>query len=150
EDGFTVVGVDISGAMLEVAKRKLARFGERFDTIESDVRELRQGARATYDAALCARVLMHFPLAQQIEFLKSVALMTSGPVIVSQSLSSPYQRLRRRIKRILGHQAPAAYPISEAELKTLLTGAGLREVRRFRVARLLSEGMFVVAEHLND
>ena len=40
EEGFKVVGIDISQTMLEVAKRKLERFGPRFETRVADVREL--------------------------------------------------------------------------------------------------------------
>lgn len=147
EQGFHVVGIDISAAMLHVAQRRLDRFGARFETVMSDVNELARNRRGIYDVALCARVLMHFPLEQQIEFLKSVALLTKGTVVFSQSLSTPYQRLRRKIKRFLGNQTPAMHPVTESELRELLAGASLREVRRHRVASLISEGMFVVAEH---
>lgn len=148
EQGYHVAGVDISGAMLNVAQRKLQRFGPRFEALVGDVHDLAKAGRAPYDAALCARVLMHFPLREQIRFLGSVARLARGTVVFSQSISTPYQRLRRRVKRLLGHQPSARYPITEDELGQLLAGAGLREVRRIRVARLVSEGMFVVAEHL--
>jgi 2-polyprenyl-3-methyl-5-hydroxy-6-metoxy-1,4-benzoquinol methylase len=147
DNGFRVVGVDISQAMLHVAGRKLARFGARFESIVADVHELAQRAPQRYDAALCARVLMHFELSQQIAFLRSVATLARGRVVFSQSISTAYQRSRRRVKAWLGHRPSAMYPITEAELARLLDGAGLREVRRIRVASLLSEGMFVVAEH---
>ena len=147
-EGFQVVGVDISAAMLAVAERKLKRYGSSFQTRVGDVRELARVESATYDVALCARVLMHFPLQQQIEFLGSVATLTKGTVVFSQSLSTPYQRMRRRIKKLLGNPPPAMYPITESQLRSLLKGAGLREVRRFRISRPISEGMFVVAEHL--
>lgn len=145
--GYRVVGADIAAPMLEVARRKLARFGDRFETRVADVRELAQREQGTYDVALCARVLMHFPLDEQITFLRSVARLARGTVVFSQSLSTPYQRLRRRVKRILRNRGPAAYPITERDLAALLAGAGLREVRRFRLGRLISEAMFVVAEH---
>jgi 2-polyprenyl-3-methyl-5-hydroxy-6-metoxy-1,4-benzoquinol methylase len=148
EEGFHVVGADISAAMLDVAQRKLERFGSSFETRVGDVRELARQEQASYDAALCARVLMHFPLEQQVEFLKSVAVLAKGTVVFSQSLSTPYQRMRRGIKRILGHAPPAVYPITESQLRSLLRGAGLREVRRHRISRLLSEGIYVVTEHL--
>jgi hypothetical protein len=90
---------------------------------------------------------MHFPLEGQIEFLKAVAVLAKGTVVFSQSLSTPYQRTRRRVKKLLGNAGPAAYPITEADLAELLRGAGLREVGRFRLGRLISEAMFVVAEH---
>ncbi len=148
EDGFRVVGVDISAPMLEVAQRKLQRFGSNFVTRVGDVRELARSEPAKYDVALCARVLMHFPLEGQIEFLKSVAMLTKGTVMFSQSLSTPYQRTRRRFKKLLGNAPPAAYPITEAELKILLKGAGLREARRHRLSPPISEAILVVAEHL--
>jgi 2-polyprenyl-3-methyl-5-hydroxy-6-metoxy-1,4-benzoquinol methylase len=147
EQGFHVVGVDISAAMLHVAERKLERFGSQFETLVSDVHELARKQQAPYDVALCARVLMHFPLDQQIHFLRSVATLTKGTVVFSQSLSTPYQRLRRQLKRLMGNRPPAAYAITERDLQQLLSNAGLREVRRYRVARAVSEGMFVVAEH---
>lgn len=148
DDGFRVVGVDISAPMLDVARRKLQRFGSKFQTRVGDVRGLARESPKTYDVALCARVLMHFPLEQQIEFLKGVATLAKGTVVFSQSLSTPYQRARRRVKQILGHAAPAVYPITEEQLKVLLQGAGLREVRRLRLSRLISEAAFVVTEHL--
>jgi 2-polyprenyl-3-methyl-5-hydroxy-6-metoxy-1,4-benzoquinol methylase len=147
DEGFrVVVGIDISASMLEVARRKLQRFGTRFEAKVADVRELAKHQRKCYDVALCARVLMHFPLEEQIEFLRSVAELTKGRVVFTQSLSTPYQRLRRRIKRLLGHQAPAMYPITEAQLKRLLAGAGLKEVGRVRPMALLSEAIYVIAE----
>lgn len=150
QQGFRVVGVDISPAMLAVANRKLQRFGPRFQSTIADVHDLARTSESTYDVALCARVLMHFTLDEQIEFLKSVARLTKGTVVFSQSISTPWQRTRRRIKRLIGNPPPARCPISERELQVLLAGAGLREVRRVRVASLVSEGMFVVAEHVSD
>jgi hypothetical protein len=55
--------------------------------------------------------------------------------------------MRRRVKRLLRNATPAVFPITEDELAALLEGAGLREVRRYRLGRLISEAMFVVAEH---
>lgn len=146
EDGYAIVGIDISPAMLDVAKRKLRRFDSRFRTKVADVRELAELEPRTYDAALCARVLMHFRLDDQIRFLKSVAALSKGTVVFSQSLSTPYQRMRRSLKRLIGNPPPASFPITESELAQLLRGANLREVRRVRVASLVSEGVYIVAE----
>ena len=146
DSGLRVAGADISAAMLEVAGRKLARFGDRFTTLVGDVHQLAKSSPKKYPAALCARVLMHFPLDEQIVFLRSVAELSQGRVAFTQSLSSPYQRFRRGVKRAIGNQAPAGYPITESDLSVLLRGAGLREVRRIRHASLISEGMIVVAD----
>jgi 2-polyprenyl-3-methyl-5-hydroxy-6-metoxy-1,4-benzoquinol methylase len=146
--GYTVVGADISAAMLTVARRRLGRFAARFHAKVADVHELAQQEPKKYDVALCARVLMHFPLAQQIAFLKSVADLTKGQVVFTQSYDSFYQRMRRKLKRLLGHRPSSAYPISEAQLQALLRGAGLREVRRQRPMPLMTEEIVVIAEQL--
>jgi len=146
--GFRVDGVDISPAMLEVARRKLQRFGDRFTTRVADVRELAEEEHRRYDVALCARVLKHFPLHEQISFLRSVAVLTKGTVVFTQSLSTPYQRFRRRVKQWIGNPPSAAYPITEVELQELLRGAGLREVKRIRPMAIISEEIIVVADQL--
>ncbi len=147
EMGFRVTGVDISPAMLHVAQRKLERFGDQFDMIVCDARELKDTGR-TFDAALCARVLMHFPLPGQIEFLQGVAAGTTGPVIISQGLSSAYQRFRRDIKTLLGNHPPAVFPITGQELNQLLAESNLQETMRTRTFSPISEAMFVRATSL--
>ena len=85
EQGFKVHGVDISPEMLRVASKRLSRFDKQFSTEVRDARELAQLGRR-FDGALCARVLMHFPLKEQIEFLKGVVGATSGRVVFTQGL----------------------------------------------------------------
>ena len=142
---FTVCGVDISEAMLEVAKRKLKRYASRFRVQCADVHDLAKSQPAAFDVALCARVLMHFPLEQQIAFLASVTKAARETVVFTQSLDSPYQRLRRALKRMLRHQASAGYPITNAEIAHMLRACGLREVRRIRLMPPISEAIVIVA-----
>lgn len=145
EMGFRVHGIDISPDMLAVAQRKLAPYGNKFTVEVGDARTL--GASGPqFDAALCARVLMHFPLSEQAEFLAGVTRATRERVVFTQSLDSAYHRFRRFIKKLLGHQKPAIYPISNSQIRTLLTLSGLREVRRIRPQPLLSEAIWIVAE----
>jgi SAM-dependent methyltransferase len=144
QTGYNVVGADISAAMLGVAQRRLAPFGARFEPVVCDARRLIELERR-FDAALCARVLMHFPLDMQIEFLGGVAAVCDGPVIFTQSFDSGYQRFRRNVKRLLRHQEPAGYPISRDDLDRLLRETGLRLVRRYHLLPVVSEAMIVVA-----
>jgi 2-polyprenyl-3-methyl-5-hydroxy-6-metoxy-1,4-benzoquinol methylase len=146
ELGYRVTGADISPAMLEVAKRKLSRFGEQFGTMVCDARELSKSGK-NFDVALAARVLMHFPLNGQIEFLKGISDAVAGPIIISQSLETGYHRTRRRFKKMLGNQPSAAYPVTEADLAELLRCCNLREVRRARAFAPLSEAMMVLTDH---
>lgn len=144
--GYRVHGLDISDAMLQVAKTRLAAHHEQFTCETTDVRQLAVDAPC-YDAALCARVLMHFPLDQQIQFLSGVAHLSRSVVVINHGIDSPYQRFRRRVKQALGnHHDPARSPVTNAGLATLLEKAGLREVKRYRLMPLVSEAIYIVAE----
>ncbi|MCX7193035.1 MAG: methyltransferase domain-containing protein, partial [Proteobacteria bacterium] len=99
ESGLRVHGADISGEMLEVARKRLARFGERFTSEIADALT-RIDCKPQFDASLCARVLVHFPLETQIEFMRGVASMTRERIVINHSLNSPYQRFRRQIKKL--------------------------------------------------
>lgn len=143
--GYRVHGLDISNEMLDVARRRLAGFGDRFTCEIRDVKTAR-APEPQFDAALCARVLMHFPLDQQIEFLSGVTVLSRATVIINHSLDSGYQRLRRRVKRWLGHQPSVNHPVSNAQIRLLLQQSGLREVSRRRLVSLVSEAVYIVAE----
>ena len=145
QEGFQVIGVDVSAEMLEVAARRLSAFGERFRTEVHDARLLPE-AGLRFDGALCARVLMHFPLPEQIRFLKAVRSVTAGRVVFTQGLDTPYHRLRRWLKVRLGHQRPADYPLRPHEVRQLIDGAGLREIARYKVFPLVSESVVFVTE----
>lgn len=145
--GYRVHGLDISDEMLEVARQRLRDFPGRFVCEVVDIKASRP-REPLYDAALCARVLMHFPLDQQIEFLTGVAKLSRSIVVINHSLDSGYQRFRRRVKHWLGHQASANHPVSNADIKVLLRQSGLREVRRYRLVSLVSEAIYIVAERI--
>lgn len=149
EAGFRVHGMDISAQMLEVAGERLRRFGERFSTQVADARSLTEDA-ARFDGVLCARVLMHFPFDEQVAFLRGVAAITRGPIVINHSFSSPYQRMRRRVKALLGHQPPARFPITDGQIRRLLDACGLREVQRRRLAAPISEAVYLVVKPMDE
>lgn len=144
-NGYRVHGIDISAAMLLVAEQRLLKYQDAFTHEVLDLKRL-PASTPTYDAALCARVLMHFPLDQQVDFLSGVATLSRSIVVINHSLDSAYQRLRRRLKRMFFRQQPARCPISDANIKCLLKEAGLREVKRYRLFPLISEAVYIVAE----
>lgn len=146
-NGYRVHGIDISEAMLRVAEQRLQRYKAGFTCEMADVKGLSPREPA-FDAALCARVLMHFPLDQQMEFLAGVAKLSRSIVVINHSLDSAYQRFRRRMKGLLSRQQPARFPTSDADIQLLLERAGLREVRRYRLFPLMSEAVYIVAEKI--
>jgi SAM-dependent methyltransferase len=145
DSGFCVVGVDISPQMLATARERLGRFDERFRTEISDAKALASTAYR-FDAALCARVLMHFPLPEQIAFLRGVAAVTDGRLVFTQGIDTAWHRIRRWLKRGLPIQRPAVFPLSASDLRLLIEQAGLREIRRYRVLPILSESLVIVTE----
>lgn len=147
-EGYRVHGLDIAEEMLSVARRRLAGFGANFTCEVADVKAL-PAAAPSYDAALCARVLMHFPLDEQVQFLANVARLGRSIVVINHSLDSPYQRFRRRVKRLFGDRHdPARCPVSNADIKLLLRRAGLRELYRRRLVPLVSEAIYIVAKKI--
>jgi SAM-dependent methyltransferase len=143
--GHSVIGIDVSAAMLAFASRRLQRFGDRFTVHVSDARSLSQ--EMEFDVVLCARFLVHFTFDQQGDFIKSIARHARRRMIVTHGLDSPYQRGRRAAKRLTGFfQNPAAFPIDNATLNRLLGAAGFREIRRYRPLPMVSESIIVVAE----
>ena len=147
--GYRVHGFDISEAMLGVAQQRLRAHGGNFTCEVANLKE-RPSSKPIYDGALCARVLMHFPLDQQIEFLTGVVALSRSVVVINHGLDSPYQRFRRRLKRLFGDRhTPASNPISNLQITTLLREAGLREVTRHRLFPLISEAVYIVAERVD-
>jgi SAM-dependent methyltransferase len=114
EQGYEVTRIDLSPAMREVAGRKLRRFGARFAHKVSDARHLNDGAER-FTAALCVRVPVLFPIDEQIEFSKRLVSVSNGFVSLTHSLDKTCQRLLRKVKRLLHHQQPVTYPVTESD-----------------------------------
>ncbi len=144
EAGYAVEGHDISPQMLAVAARRLARFGARFQTRVTDVRLL-AGSDPVAEGVLCARVLMHFPYEEQVAFLRNVASLTNGPIVFTQGVLTPWHRLRRGLKRLLGNQAPASFALSPAQRHAIFADVGLTELACLTVLPVLSESRIFVA-----
>ena len=148
ELGLKVHGADVSSEMLEVAKNKLKSFGNRFDT------EILNAFKMTkhnpqYEEAICTRVLMNFPLNEQIVFLRGVTSVVRKRIVINHSLNSPYQRFRRSIKKLLGHPKSVNFPINNTEIKQLLSDVGFVEIKRIRMNALISEAIYIIAERVD-
>lgn len=147
EEGYNVVGMDVSPAMLDVAKDRLTRFGDRFSTQVVDAFALESSSQepeGKFDAALCARVLMHFPVEVQSDFLNGVKKLTDGPILFTQSYVTPYQRMRQFAKKLLGVRSQVMHPLTPADMGKVVSGAGLKLQRKHWVAAAVSEAVIFV------
>jgi 2-polyprenyl-3-methyl-5-hydroxy-6-metoxy-1,4-benzoquinol methylase len=143
DQGYRVTGMDIAEEMLEVARGRLQSYGDRFATKTVDAFNL-PAVAPKFHAALCARVLMHFPLDKQAQFLNGVASLTDGPIIFTQSFVTSYQRTRQRIKRILRIRSKVRYPLTPVSLPTVLADAQLELERMHWIAAPISEAAIFV------
>ncbi len=142
EQGLTVTGGDISTAMIQVAREKLARFGSRVSWRQLDLHRLAL-ADNSVDLVTCIRLFHHLKSDARAAILCELARVSRRYVIINVSLSSPIYRGRRRLKRALG-QAVSQESSTWAEIRRESAAAGLRlEAQRF-VWPLVSEDLILL------
>jgi ubiquinone/menaquinone biosynthesis C-methylase UbiE len=143
--GWRTMGVDISGEMIAVARRRTAGWNGLTSFCRSDFLDIPLADRSV-TATFSIRFLVHIAPNERVSMLREFRRVSRRAVVISVSLSTPWHRLRRRIKAWLGHPMPVRYPVSSAALAEELHHAGLREVARFWTFPLLSEQLLVICE----
>jgi ubiquinone/menaquinone biosynthesis C-methylase UbiE len=142
ELGFTVVGADISTPMIDVARARCARFGDRVSFVEQDLETLTLPSNS-FELVTCVRLFHHLVSGQRARILSELCRVSRNGVLVNLSFSSPFYRGRRTVKRIL-RQSISRCSSTEAEIRHEAASAGLRVERRKFVARYVSEDLFVL------
>jgi ubiquinone/menaquinone biosynthesis C-methylase UbiE len=142
--GFRVIGADISAEMMAVARARVRANGHaRFARM--DLARIPLEDRSV-EAVLSIRFLPHVSPPERTTMLREFGRVARRAVILTFSVSTPWHRLRRRIKRALGHAKPVRHPVTNAELRAELSAAGLRELVRASTVPGLSEQIIVLAE----
>jgi SAM-dependent methyltransferase len=136
--GLRVVGLDISAAMLEVAR---GRGG--LGHVRADLDRLPWRDRS-FDAVVCNRFLMHLPPARRTEAFASLARLTDGPLIATVCHPYTTKSMTRRLRRFLGWRSVGwrvkeSPRLTRAELAAEVAAAGLHLERVERVMPLFSE-----------
>jgi ubiquinone/menaquinone biosynthesis C-methylase UbiE len=124
DEGLTVVGADVSEAMIAVAQRKLARFGDRISFRQLDLDRLELPDNSV-DLVSCIRLLHHIDSVGRAQILKELARVSRRYVLVNVSFSSPVYALRRSLKRVLGQGISAASSTWD-DIRREAAQAGLR------------------------
>jgi SAM-dependent methyltransferase len=148
-NGFKVVGVDISGEMVQVARHRTENWNgnasfSRMDFVDVSL------STCSVDAVLSIRFLPHFSPYERIRILREFSRVARHQVIISLSVSNGWMRFRRTIKDWLGHDKPVRNPVTVEAMRAELRQAGLREVKRFWTVPILSEQIIVVCERDQD
>jgi ubiquinone/menaquinone biosynthesis C-methylase UbiE len=145
--GWKIMACDVSAEMLAVAKRRCARSGHSMSFLRMDFLNVAFADRSV-TAVFTIRFLVHIAPETRVRMLREFRRVSERWVVLSMSLSTPWHRLRRRIKRWLGHQPPVRHPVTNRALAEELRQAGLREVRRLWAFPILSEEILVVCERV--
>jgi ubiquinone/menaquinone biosynthesis C-methylase UbiE len=144
--GLVPIGGDISGAMLRVARERVAasHAQERFSLMDLIRIPL---ADESVDAVFSIRFLPHIAPAERVLMLQEFGRITRRWVVISLSFSSPLHRMRRRIRALFRRGARTVlvgYPADNRAIATQLRQAGLHEVRRLWTVPVLSGQLLLV------
>jgi ubiquinone/menaquinone biosynthesis C-methylase UbiE len=141
------IGGDISRAMLSVARERMATSQARDRFLLLDVVQT-PFADGSVDAVFSIRFLPHLSPAERILVLQEFYRISRRWVVISLSISSPWHRIRRRIKTLLRDPQgiSGGYPATALEIASELEQAGLHEVGRYRVFPVLSGQLLLVCE----
>ena len=140
--GLGVTGGDISQEMIDVARIKCARFGERvsFCQIDLDAPNLPEHG---FDLVTCIRLLHHLDSQARKGVFQALAKMSRRFVLVNMSYMSPFYRMRRQVKKML-RQGVSRECSTWRQILEETRQAGLR-VEGFRfVWRYVSEDMILL------
>jgi 2-polyprenyl-3-methyl-5-hydroxy-6-metoxy-1,4-benzoquinol methylase len=142
---LSVVGADISLQMIEIAAREYRRLPGFMGCIQTDAAAT-HFASGEFDAVVCLRLLHRVPDAVRTAILAELARISSRHVIVSVGLSSPIQKMRQRVRRIVSGKWTVPYPVTRSMFAEQLASAHLTPIRWISVLPLLSSEWIVIAE----
>ena len=142
--GLNVTGADISEQMMDVARQRCQRFGQRaaFRRLDLDHPDLPDNS---FELVTCIRLFHHLDTDDRRRILAGLARITRRFVLVNVSLSSPAYRLRRRIKRWLGQGTSRACS-TWSDIHGEATAAGLTLRSHRFVMRYGSEDLVLLLE----
>ena len=137
--GFRVVGVDISPAMLAVARGR----GPRVEYVRGDLEAPPCRPRCV-DAVVSTRFLMHLPPETRPTMLRGLAELTRGPVVATVCHPYTLKSLGRALRRAIGLKAKRSQRLRRRDLAAEASTAGLLLERVIPVLPFLSEVWVVV------
>ena len=141
---FDVTGGDISPAMIDVAKKKCQSITDNFKTIILDL-DKPDLPTLSYDLVSCIRLFHHLESRQRKLILCNIAKLSRRYVLINLSYSSPYYRLRRKLKLLLG-QGVSRTSSTMAQIEDEINAANLVIVKWYWVLPLVSEDIVLLLE----
>ena len=146
EHASSVIAMDVSEAMMEQAKRRMAGC-ENIRFMSGSAKELPLDD-ASVDAIFCIRFAMHLKGHERGEILREFARVTRSHVVVEYGCVNAWHRVRRLLRSFLFRirRKHRSYPrsLSRREIVDEASAVGLTVCRWFSTHRLMSESVFVL------
>jgi ubiquinone/menaquinone biosynthesis C-methylase UbiE len=142
--GLEVSGGDVSEAMLSIARPRCARFGTMASFSRLDL-DCVVGPDEGFDLVTCIRLFHHLETEDRGRILRQLARVSRHYVLANFSLASPYYRMRRRVKRMLGQGVSSASSTRD-DIEREARSAGLRVAKQRLICPWASENVVVLFE----
>jgi SAM-dependent methyltransferase len=139
--GFRVLDLDISPAMLGVAKERGDVIGHVRGDLEAS--PLRAGS---VDAVVSTRFLMHRPPEVRPRVLRAMASTTRGPVVATVCHPYTFKSFGRRVRAALGGRVKKSPRLTRREIEAEVAAAGLVLRALIPVLPVLSEVWVIVVQ----
>jgi ubiquinone/menaquinone biosynthesis C-methylase UbiE len=145
EKGLKVIGGDISGQMMTVARKRIGEIKGDIAFCRMDLTRLPLQDSAVA-SAFSIRFLPHIQPSERVLMLRELRRVARKWVVISVSVSSPWHRLRRKIRDWLGLPKSVRYPATLREIERELQQSGLTVVRKIWTFPILSEQLLLVCQ----
>jgi len=130
EAGFRLVGVDLSGEMIERAQKRCARHGSRACFLQISVIDPVLDPLGPFDAAL-SRYVLHHVIDPAAFLARQVGLLRPGGVlVVNDHVTDPCRQTADHHAALeIARDRTHTRNLTGGELVDLFAGAGLRDIR---------------------
>ena len=143
EKGLKVIGGDVSAQMMAVARKRLGDTKGEIGFCRMDLTRLPL-QDASVAGAFSIRFLPHIKPSERVLMLRELRRVARKWVVISISVSSPWHRLRRKIRDWLGLPKSVRYPATLREIEAELQQSGLTIARKIWTFPILSEQVLLV------
>jgi ubiquinone/menaquinone biosynthesis C-methylase UbiE len=141
QQGLRVTAGDISDEMMDHARQRVERYGDKVDFVKCDIENL-QFPNASFELVLTIRLLHHIPPDMHHGMLSELHRVTRKWVIITYSTKYSLQNLRRNF-RSLFTKFPR-YSISPRLFKREVAEAGFDIVEYLPMMPVVSESITVL------
>lgn len=151
DKGYKVVGFDISEAMLRYASQRMDDY-KLFKLFALGSAENLCIRDSSFDCIISFRFFCHIPSNSRVKILQEMKRVSKRWIIITNAYLTPYTRLRRKLKKIVGlnygHWRPIRFPYTTTILINELEAVGLRLSKIEWSNKFLSEEAYFILEKI--